>query len=51
VIVARLGEFVGMLLKVRDMSRATPLSLTESDRSTIEPTILMWEILDKGLFR
>jgi len=25
--------------------------LTESDRGTIEPTTLMWEILDKVLFR
>jgi len=39
------------LLKVRDLSRLTPRSLTKSDRGTIEPTTLMLEILDKVLFR
>jgi len=38
-------------LKVRDLSRVTPRSLTESDRGTIEPTTLTWEILDEVLFR
>jgi len=38
-------------LKVRDLSRVTPRSLTESNRGTIEPTTLMWEILDKVLYR
>jgi len=50
VIVARLGDLVACLLKVRDLSRVTSRRLTEPDRGTIEPTSLMWEILDKVLF-
>jgi len=44
-----LGWYV-YLLKVTDLSRVTPRSLTELDRGTIEPITLMWEILDKVLF-
>jgi len=43
--------WLACLLKVRDLSRVTPRSLTKSDRSTLEPTTLMWEILDNVLFR
>jgi len=52
VTVARLGDLVDIFIESeRDLSRVTPRSLMESDRGTIEPTTLMWEILDKILFR
>jgi hypothetical protein len=41
IIVAILRDEVIMLLKVRDLSRVTPRSLTESDRGTVDPATLI----------
>jgi len=49
--IGRLGWHVYWKWETCDDKRVTIRSLTESDRGTIEPTILMWEILDNVLFR
>ena len=50
VVVAGLRDLVNIFVKGEgDLTKVTPRSFTVSDRGTIKPATLIWDMLDKEL--